>query len=239
MQSYRLAAAGLACAACLLLGATPAPGGVNVTVQTVRDSVDLLDSVAIEVVAHNASSSLRSVRFAQPAEYAIDVLSGSQVIWTSLPPSPAPGATVPVHSRSFATGPTPMVLYEWNALASGRWSPLPGAYTVRVTLLDDARPTASVGITFARPLPTTALEKLKPGEEVTLGGRLDALRGTLSDANGSVRLTRRLLPAPPDFPVVLRGSATDHPDGSRTFTVDRWAPLGGPPPMPTPAATPP
>jgi hypothetical protein len=91
---------------------------------------------------------------------------------------------------------------------------------------------------FIAPLPTTALSKLKPSEEVTLAGRLDATRQILTDENGSVVLTRRLLPAPADFPVVIRGFPTDHPDGSRTFTFERWAPLGAPAPAPTPAPTP-
>jgi hypothetical protein len=219
-----------------LLGASPgAPASVDVTVQTVRTSFDLLDSLTVEVVAHNPSSTLRSVSFAQPTEYEIDVARDGRQIWTSLPPSPPPGVTFSPHARTFGSGPTPVVLYDWNLLTREHWSPLPGKYSVRVTLLDAARPTASIDVTFLQPLPTTILSKLKPNEAVTIAGRLDATKQFLADANGTLTLSRRLLTAPANFLIVVRGYPTDHPDGSRTLTLERWAPLGGPVPTPPPA----
>jgi hypothetical protein len=219
----------------ILLGATPVRGPqIGVTVQTLRTSFDLLDAVTIEVIAHNPSSALASVSFPAPTEYEIDVSHDGQPLWTSLPPSPPPSVIFAAHTRMFNAGPTPLVLYDWNCLTSERWSPLPGKYKIRVTLLDVARPTTSVDVTFLPPLPTTVLSKLKAGEAVTIGGRLDPTRQYLTDASGTITLTRRLLTAPAGFPIVLRGYPVDHPGGSRTFTFDRWAPLGGPVPTPAP-----
>jgi hypothetical protein len=226
----------------LTLGAAPSPPpGVGVTVQTLRTSFDLLDTLTIEVVAHNPSSSLRTVTFPKPVEYDIEVSHAGRPVWSSLPPSPPPNATIAPHARAFGAGPTPLVLYDWNELTHEGYSPLPGNYTIRVTLLDAARPSAALDVTFAQPLPTTVLPKLKPNEEVTIAGRLDATHLVLADANGSIPLSRRLIQAPPDWPIVVRGFATDHPDGSRTFTFERWASLGAPLPAPPPmmpAATP-
>jgi hypothetical protein len=237
MLRFRLVAPALLAVASLLLGATPAPApGVGITVQTVRTSFDLLDTLAIEVVAHNPSSTLRNVTFAGPNEYAIEVSRDGTVLWTSLPPSPPPSVTFAPHTHAFGPGPTPIVLYDWNELTRDRWSPLPGTYTVRVQLLDAARPSASIDVKFTEPLPTTVLAKIKPNEEVTIAGKLDATQQFLTDANGSIALSRRLLAAPPDYPIVIRGFPTDHPDGSRTFTFERWASYGGP--LPTPAPVP-
>jgi hypothetical protein len=66
-----------------------------------------------------------------------------------------------------------------------------------------------------------------------MAGRLDTTRTILTDSSGSVVLTRGIL-APAGAPIVVRGYATDHPDGSRTFTFQRWASLGGPLPTPMP-----
>jgi hypothetical protein len=223
--------------AALLLGAAAAaaPSPVSLSVQTQRGSFDLLDGIFIEVVAHNPAKAIRTVAFAQPAEYEIDVSRNGTPLWSSLPPSPPPAQTSVAHSRTFNAGATPVVIYDWNEVTAERWSPLPGNYTVRATLLSDARPSATTTITFVPPLPTTALSKLKPNEAVTMAGRLDATRRVLTDSNGSVVLTRGI-PAPAGVPIVVRGYATDHPDGSRTFTFQRWASLGGP--LPTPAPIP-
>jgi hypothetical protein len=233
----------LVAAAVALLGATPAPApAIGVTVQTVRTSYDLLDTLAVEVIAHNPSSQLQSATFAQPIEYQIDVSRDGKLYFSSLPASPPPGVVYTPHARAFNSGPTPIVLYDWNGITRDKWSPLPGEYTVRVTLLDTARPSATMKVKFMPPLPTTVLSKLKPNEEVTLAGRLDATRSFLTDSNGTITLSRRLIAAPSDFPIVVRGYPTDHPDGTRTFTFERWAALGEPlptpPPMPAPVQRP-
>jgi hypothetical protein len=234
MPSLRLAAPALLAIGGLLLGATPGPAPqIGLTVQTHRESLDLLDGIFIEVVAHNPSSAMRTVQFAQPTEYEIDVSRDGAQVWSSLPASPPPGVTYAPHTRAFNAGATPVVIYDWNELTSDRWSPLPGTYKVRVTLLTAARPSATIDVAFAAPLPTTALSKLKLNEAVTMAGRLDATRKILTDSSGSVVLSRGI-PAPPNVPIVVRGYATDHPDGSRTFTFQRWASLGGPLPAPAP-----
>ena len=222
--------------AAVLAAATPAPPSqIGLSVQTHRESFDLLDGIFIEVVAHNPSKAIRTVEFAQPLEYEIDVSRDGTPLWSSLPASPPPGQTYVPHTRAFNAGATPVVIYDWNELTPQRWSPLPGKYNVRVTLLSAARPSATTHITFAPPLPTTALSKLKADESVTMAGRLDPTRKILTDSSGSIVLSRGI-PAPPDVPIVVRGYATDHPDGSRTFTFQRWASLGGP--LPTPAPMP-
>jgi hypothetical protein len=234
MPSFRSSAPAVLVLAALLAGATSTPSSpIGLTVQTHRESLDLLDGVFIEVVAHNASQAIRTVGFAQPTEYEIDVSRNGEQLWSSLPASPPPGQTYVPHTRALNPGATPVVIYDWNEVTSDRWSPLPGKYSVRATLLTGARPSATIDIVFAPPLPTTALAKLKPNEAVTMAGRLDATRKILTDSNGSVVLSRAI-PAPPDVPIVVRGYATDHPDGSRTFTFQRWASLGGP--LPTPAS---
>ncbi|HTA39686.1 MAG TPA: hypothetical protein VK760_11440 [Candidatus Acidoferrales bacterium] len=222
--------------AAVLAGATPAPPSpVGLSVQTHRDSFDLLDGIFIELVAHNPGKAIRTVEFAQPTEYEIDVVRNGVQLWSSLPPSPPPGQTYVAHARAFNAGATPVVIYDWNEVTAEHWSPLPGKYTIRAALLTAAHPSATTEITFVPPLPTTALSKLKPNEAVTMAGRLDATRKILTDSNGSVVLTRGI-PAPPDTPIVVRGFATDHPNASRTFTMQRWASLGGP--LPTAAPIP-
>jgi hypothetical protein len=236
MPSFRSSVPALLTLAAVLAGATPGPPSpIGLTVQTHRESLDLLDGVFIEVVAHNPASAIRTIQFAQPTEYEIDVSGNGRQLWSSLPASPPPGQTYVAHSRAFNTGATPVVIYDWNEVTADHWSPLPGKYKVRATLLTDARPSATIDIVFAPPLPTTALPKLKPNEAVTMAGRLDATRKILTDSSGSVVLSRGI-PAPPDVPIVVRGYASDHPDGSRTFTFQRWASLGGP--LPTPAPMP-
>jgi hypothetical protein len=236
MPSFRPSRPALLMLAAMLVGVTPSPPApIGLTVQTHRESLDLLDGVFIEVVAHNPSSAIRTVEFAQPTEYEIDVSRNGERLWSSLPASPPPGQTYVPHTRAFNAGATPVVIYDWNEVTSDRWSPLPGTYKVRATLLTSGRPSATIDVVFAPPLPTTALLKLKPNEAVTMAGRLDATRKILTDSTGSVVLTRGI-PAPPDLPIVVRGYATDHPDGSRTFTFQRWASLGGP--LPTPAPMP-
>jgi hypothetical protein len=221
--------------------ATPSPAPVGVTVQVQRTSFDLLDSLDIEVVVHNPGAQTQSAIFAAPAEYAIEALRDGKVVWSSAPAVPAPGATYAPHRHAFAPGPTTLVIYDWNEVTPQGRSPLPGEYTIRARLLDTSRAAATMRVTFIAPLPTTALTKLKPNEEVTMAGQLDPLRATLTDANGSVRLSRRLLAAPAGQPVVIRGYATDTAGATRTFTVERWAPLGltpPPPPSPMPAPSP-
>jgi hypothetical protein len=220
-----------------LLGATPAPvPPIGVSVQTQRTSFDLLDTLAIEVIAHNPSPAIRQIEFAQPSEYEIDIARDGRVIWTSLPPSPPPNVTFAPHQRPLVTGSTPLIIYDWNELTHDGWSPLPGTYTVRVKLLDASKATASIDVKFMQPLPTSVLDKLKPGEAVTIAGTLDATREILTDANGSIRLSRRLSLAPAGVPIVVRGFPTEHPDGSRTLTFQRWASYGGPLPAPAPPA---
>lgn len=224
--------------ACLLAigpaAASPAAPPLGLSVQVGRTTLDLLDSLDIAVVVHNPGTTLQMLRFPRPVEYEIDVQpqNGGPAVWTSLPASPPPNVTYPVHERSFGPGPTTLVVNDWNQLASGGWSPPAGTYLIRAKLLaQGVAPTSATRVTFTSPLPPSALPALKPGQEVTLAGQLDAVRGILSDPSGSARLSRRLLAAPAGVPVVIRGYAVDA-IGGRTFTFERWARLGPPPPPP-------
>jgi hypothetical protein len=212
-------------AAILLLGTTRASPPIALTIAVQRTSFDLLDSVAIELVAHNPGSTPRTVRYAQPSEYVIDVLSGNTVIWSTQSQTPQPEPSVGVHQRVLPPGPTPIVIYAWNTIERDMKSPQPGTYTIRARLLADVQPVATAKITFIAPLPTTALAALKPSDVVTLGGTLDAGKGILSDSAGSAILMRRIIDAPSDVPVVVRGTVAISQDGSRRFVVYRWAPL--------------
>lgn len=219
------------------IGASPPPHPIGVTIEVGRTSFDLLDSVAIAVVAHNAATSVQPLTFLGPQEDVVEVLApGNAVIWSSKPPPPN-GITYPGHLRAFTTGPTTVIVRDWNELTAGGWSPLPGKYTIRASLNAQGNPSAPpVTVSFAAPLPPSALGALKPAQIVTIGGSLDATRGTIADAVSSAKLSRRILTAPAGVPVVVRGYATDLRDGTRTFTVTRWAPLG-PPQLSTPSPT--
>ena len=229
----------LALGVCVAASAPP-PLSIGVTIG--RSTLDLLDSLDIQVAVHNSSPRLETATFARPAEYEIDVVTSTgATVWTSLPPSPPPGVSYAPHSRSFSPGPTTIVVNEWNQLTTGGWSPLAGTYTIRVRLLDDGnQPSATARVRFLQPLTPGVVPQLKAGQEVTLGGELDPTRQFLLDGHGgSARLTRRLMAARPGTPVVVRGYADDAAhNGGRTFTYVRWAFLGQPPPPPPATPTP-
>lgn len=213
-------------ASLVLLGATN--GSVALAVRVDRTSLDLLDVLSIRVAADNRRAATVSVKFPTPREYVIDVLRGDSVIYSSLPPSPAPMLGVPPHVRAFLSGPTPLGTFEWNELATDGSSPLPGRYTVRVRLLNDRNSSiATTAITFAAPTPISALAKLRDGAAITVAGRLDPTLQTLTDSTGSIKLSHRLLGAM-DAPVAVRGYIAVQHEGSRTLAVSRWAPLGEP-----------
>jgi hypothetical protein len=212
-------------AAVLFLGVTRSSPPITLTIAIQRTSFDLLDSVAIELVAHNPGSAPRTIRYAQPSEYVIDVLSGNTVIWSTQSETPQPQPSVGVHQRALPPGPTPIVIYAWNTITRDMKSPQPGTYTIRARLLADVQPAATSKINFIAPLPTTALAALKPSDVVTLGGTLDAGKGILSDSVGSAILMRRIIDAPSGVPIVVRGTVAISQDGSRRFVVYRWAPL--------------
>lgn len=211
---------------------------LSVTVQVQQNSLDLLDSLAIEVIVHNPTKALVTASFAKPQEYAIDVVRGDDAIWSSLPKSERTLA-VTRHTHTFAPGATTLVVYEWNELSSDRRSPLPGRYEVRARLLSGDNPSGSTHVRFVPPYPVAGLAKLEPGEIVTLSGRLDPPRATLTDATGTIALARRLPLAPADEPIALRGFTSRTPNGTLEFNTRRWAPLGPPAPAPSqPPATP-
>lgn len=210
-------------AAFALLGVAKAP--VSLSVQVDRTSFDLLDVLSVRVATHNPQNASAMVRFPGPREYALEIVRGENVVYSSVPSSPPPAAAAPAHGRAFAPGPAMLGTFEWNELAADGSSPLPGRYTIRVRLLcDGVQPTASAPVSFVPPTPVSAIAKLRAGDAITIAGRLDATLQTLTDTTGSIRLSHRLLGAP-DAPVAVRGYITVQPDTSRSIAVTRWAPL--------------
>lgn len=196
---------------------------VTLSLQLQRTSLDLLDGLNIEVAAHNSSALPVDVRFKAPAEYAIDVLRGDDVIWTSAPESKIPVA-VPPHVKRLLPGPSVLAVYIWNEETTDGASVLAGDYTVRARLLGDGvEPQARVRVHFIAPTPVSALAALHVGDEVTIAGRYDGALATISDTSGSVQLTKKLIGAPSDAPIAVRGYVTVLADRSRVFFVSRWA----------------
>ena len=190
-----------------------------------RSSLDLLDSLPIAVVVQNASPATQSLRFIQPAEYAIQLRGVNGSVMWSTPPAPAPNAPAfPAHARVFAPGATTLAVYDWNELLADGTSPPAGVYTLHARLVTDKPLTEStVRVTFAPPISPSSLGSLRAGEEFTLAGTLDERHAILSDRRGSATLSQRLLAAPAGVPILLRGFATALPGGGRVFTVERWA----------------
>jgi hypothetical protein len=197
---------------------------LTLSLQLQQSSFDLLDGVSIEVAAHNSAAAPVAVKFARPEEYEIQVLHGDQVVWTNETVSPQ-STTFPVHARQFVPGPSVLVVYIWNGVASDGSSPGPGTYTVRVRLLGmGVTPEATAKLRFMDPVPVTALDKLKQGNTVTIAGTLDPTKGILTDSTGTIPLGRRLLTAP-DGPVAVRGYYLRRVGRPSVFFVQRWAPM--------------
>lgn len=236
----RLPALSLAALAWLAAAAAPAPPALTVTVQAQRTSLDLLDSLPIVVIAHNPAAHVATVQFPAPAEYAVDVTRDGKTLWSVGPAPPPPGVTFPPHQRAFTPGPTTIVVLDWNELTTANFSPLPGTYAVTARLLTASPPPpATMKVTFAPPLPPSALPSLKAGESVTLLGTVDATHSVLTGETGaSAPLNRKLIAAPPGVPILVRGYATDNPNGTRVFTMTRWAAYGAPLPLSTPTPAP-
>lgn len=194
-------------------------------------AVDVLDGASIEVIAHNPGKVPLPASFDGPNEYAIDILRGTRVIWTSLRPLP-PGAHFPVHTRTFMPGPTVLTVYIWNGLAADGSTPGPGTYAVRARMLDGGTTVASGSLRLINAAPVMAVEKLKEGDELTIEGTLDATKGKLTDDTGTIALMKRLIAAPPDGPVAIRGFLTTAPGGGKAFYVKRWAPVSQEDPQP-------
>ena len=197
---------------------------LTLSLQLQQSSFDLLDGVSIEVAAHNSASTPAIVKFARPEEYQIQVLRGTQVIWTNAAVSPE-STTFPVHKRQFIPGPSVLVVYIWNGTEDDGSTPGPGTYTVHVRLLGEGvTPEATARVHFVDPLPVSALDKLKEGDTVTIAGTLDPTKGILTDATGSIPLGRRLLNAP-DGPIAVRGYYLRRIGRASIFIIQRWAPM--------------
>lgn len=214
-----------------------AAAALTLSLQIAPPALDMLDGASIEVVAHNESGKPVQASFASPSEYEIDVMRGTDVVWTSLRPLP-PGAHFPAHGRTFMPGPTVLTVYIWNGLGDDGTTPGPGEYTVRAHLLTGAQPEASATLRIINPAPVMAVQKLKEGDEVTISGHLDANKGALTDPTGTIALMKRLVTAGAG-PVAVRGYLTTAPGGAKAFYVKRWAPVFEKIPAPVSSSSPP
>lgn len=201
-----------------------AAAALTLSLQLQRATYDILDAVNIEVVAHNPSKVPVNATFPLPAEYELDLIRGSQVVWTSLHPLP-PTAHFPPHSRALMPGPSVLAVFIWNGVTSDGTALAPGEYTLRARMLTSgSQPETTLPIHFINTVPVAAVEKLKEGDEVTISGTLDAGKGRLTDQTGTIALMRRLTAAP-QTPIAVRGYWTTALDRTKAFFVERWAPM--------------
>jgi hypothetical protein len=197
---------------------------ITLSLQLQQTSFDLLDGVSIALAMHNSAAAPAIVKFLQPAEYQIQVLHGSDVIWTTQTVNPE-NTTFPVHTHRFVSGPSVLVVYIWNALEANGTSPSPGTYTVRARLMGEGvTPEATAKVRFAEPFPASGLGTLKANDVVTIAGTLDATKQILTDSSGSVTLAKRLLTAP-DGTIAVRGYLLRRVGRPDVFYVQRWAPM--------------
>jgi hypothetical protein len=196
-----------------------------------RSSLDLLDSLPIAVVVQNTAATPQTIRFASPAEYALELRTPAGIpLWNSSG-SPLPkNVSFPAHIRTFAPGSTTLAVYDWNELLSDGTSPPAGNYVIHVRLVTEKYAMEdSVRVTFALPLSPSSLASLRINQAFTLAGSLDDQRAVLRDSRGSANLSRRLLAAPVETTVLVRGFITAKPGGARVFTVERWAAINAQP----------
>ncbi len=197
---------------------------LTLSLQLQQTSFDLLDGVSIALAVHNSASAPSIVKFSKPAEYEIQVLHGSDVIWANQTVAPE-NASFPVHTHRFVSGPSVLVVYIWNAVKASGASPGPGLYTVRARLLGEGvTPEATAKLRFTDPFPASGLGTLKTGDIVTIAGTLDATKQILTDSSGTVTLAKRLLTAP-DSTIAVRGYLLHRVGRSDVFYVQRWAPM--------------
>lgn len=188
-----------------------------------RSSFDMLDGVDIAIAVHNTDRAPENVIFPKATEYQIEIYRGKDLLWTSQSSDPV-GTALPAHTRQFLPGPTTLAIYIWNGVESDASTPAPGTYTIRAKLLgSNASPTASAEVRFGDSTPVSALAQLRQGDVVTIAGTLDATRGLLTDSTGTVTLERKLLRAPANATIAVRGFLTTRPDRTRAFFVQRWA----------------
>ncbi len=198
---------------------------LTLSLHVTRATLDILDAVNIEVVAHNPGKAPLTATFRSPAEYEIDLMRGPDVVWTTLHPE-APGTHIPPHERSFHPGPNVMTVLVWNGLATNGTALTPGKYTLRARILaNGSEPETTVPIEFINTVPVSVVGRLRAGEEITVSGTLDDGKSRLTDPTGTLQLMRKLTAASPQTTIAVRGYLTAAPDQTPAFFVERWAPL--------------
>ncbi|GAC1613933.1 MAG: hypothetical protein NVS9B12_14970 [Vulcanimicrobiaceae bacterium] len=201
----------------VLLGAN---GPLSVHVEAQRSSLDLLDPVSFVISVVNNGKQPVVARFPTPAMYDISVGSPGGEIWRM---SAGRIFVQVMHSYTFLPGKTLIGTYVWDTLAQGRSLP-PGDYRARVWITDlKYRPSASVPLRFALPLPVHAAFAVPLHAAVTLAGTLRAQSTAeeLVDGTGAIRLSKRISMQAPGGTFIVRGYlSTEY--GVTFLSVDRW-----------------
>lgn len=205
----------------VLMGAAPAP--MTLALHVIRNGFDLLDVAGIQLVVDNPSQSVRQLQFAQPQEFDVRITAADGTpIFTTPNPTPPPGVAIAGHTHPIQPGANIFTTYEWNELADTRNSPAAGTYRIDVRVLSAPQLHASTTIRFIPPAPVSAVAKLKPGDELTVLGSVDAMGAALTDPTGTVALSRHLAVGAGST-VVVRGSIAVDANGTRQLVVERWA----------------
>lgn len=202
-------------------------GGPTLSLHLQRTSLDVLDVIGIQLVVDNRASKPVPLRFGAAQEYVVSIRPSKDIapVFTLPQQTPPPGVVIAGHVRALQPGANVLATYEWNELTDAHTAIAPGRYTIEVRALTNPELTAHTDVTFVAPVPVSAIEKLKLSDVITIAGRLDASGSTLTDATGSIALSKHLSAAA-GATIAVRGSiAIDPQRGTRGILVERWAPL--------------
>ncbi len=206
----------------LMLGAcVGASGPLALVARVERASFDVLAPVATTIVVRNDAKTPIIAAFPTTDEYEIAVRHGSSTLWSWTASHPS---TPIARHQSFPPGLTTLVVHDWNGLLADGTAPRPGTYTLHVALIDTRyKPSVDLPIRFVPPFPIDGLSKLKEDAVVTVAGHISEDRTTITDATGSVLLSRPIVPKNDDDTMVVLAAVTHARDGSIVLYVQRFA----------------
>jgi hypothetical protein len=203
---------------------SPAPNGTPITaeIQIRRDAVELLAPFSVTIALRNPTARIVGLDFPTADIYRIDVRRDDQTVWST-----ATGhKPLQVARRvDVVPGLTRLASQIIDGTTDDRRAYAPGNYVVRVALLGSELNTSlTQTITFPPPIPIADARRTTGGTVVTIAGvpRNDAGVSELSDASGSLRLSRPL-GLHPTGAYVVRGYLDALGDDVQ-FAVGRFAP---------------
>ena len=229
-------------AAALLTGATPAPPALHVVIEVRRQSQDLLAAMLIGLYVDNRGAAPVTYMFSQADIFNVVAIFKGAPLWDA---RYGQSAVPVVRKVAFDRGKTLQQSYTWDGTATDRRSLPAGNITIRATLLTPSPQVATIVIPFAKPITIAQLEKVKFQTEATVEGEVSIRKGipVLTDATGSIVLSRRLAPSAVGK-YVARGFVNYTPEGlmlnvSRSAPAfENLAPIASPPPPPSPPPSP-